>query len=267
MRSIERMTNVAETHLVERLTWDIVASRLKAGAIAILPIGAAAKQHGFHLPMNTDRLTAEFLAAQVARRVDALIWPTVTYGYYPAFPDYAGSNSLSASLFQSLVGEIVADILRHGARAVVVLDTGISTNRPIDAALRAFDARTVLHLKAYDGSRLRDTAQRLQQQGHGSHADEIETSIMLVLAPEVVDMARAEASPPAQHATPGPLTPHDTSSPNYSRSGSYGDPTLATPAKGEELLTAMVGDLLDTVTAFLTGDAHDAIPRKQGVAR
>jgi creatinine amidohydrolase len=49
------------------------------------------------------------------------------------------------------------------------------------------------------------------------------------------------------------LTPSDKSSPNYSRSGSYGDPTLATRAKGEVLLAAMAEDLAEQVTAFLAG--------------
>jgi creatinine amidohydrolase len=52
--------------------------------------------------------------------------------------------------------------------------------------------------------------------------------------------------------TPGRLTPSEVSSPNYSRSGSYGDPTLATRAKGEVLLAAMVDDLNEQVTTFLS---------------
>jgi creatinine amidohydrolase len=74
---------------------------------------------------------------------------------------------------------------------------------------------------------------------------------MLVLAPHLVDTARAEASPALKHETPGPLTPSDPASPNYSRSGSFGDPTLATRAKGEILLKAMVDDMVEQATAFL----------------
>ena len=87
------MCRETDRHLIEQLTWDEVARRLENGAPAILPIGAAAKEHGFHLPMNTDRIQAEWLAARLADRVDALIWPTVVYGYYPAFTDYAGSSA------------------------------------------------------------------------------------------------------------------------------------------------------------------------------
>jgi creatinine amidohydrolase len=46
---------------VEQLSWDAVAQRIERGAAAILPIGAAAKEHGFHLPLNTDRIQARSL--------------------------------------------------------------------------------------------------------------------------------------------------------------------------------------------------------------
>src|SRR5258708_20801292 len=112
---------------IERLSWDEVARRIEGGAAALLPVGAAAKQHGFHLPMNTDRIQAEWLAARVADRIDAVIWPTVSYGYYPAFVDYAGSASLSAPTFESLIQELAAGIAGYGCPALFRRDTRIST--------------------------------------------------------------------------------------------------------------------------------------------
>lgn len=247
------MRGDTDRNLVERLTWDEVARRLENGAAAILPIGAAAKEHGFHLPMNTDRIQAEWLAGRLADRFDALIWPAVTYGFYPAFVEYAGSCSLSAAVFEALIHEITAGIAGFGCRAVVVLDTGISTLAPVDRALARFDSHDVLHLRIHEGPRYRLAAGQLAEQSHGSHADELETSLMLALAPCVVNMSRSEASPKLTGEAPGRLTPSDSSSPNYSRSGSYGDPTLATHAKGEVLLAAMVDDLAEQVTAFLAG--------------
>jgi creatinine amidohydrolase len=242
-------------NFIERLSWVEVARRMENGAAAILPIGAGAKAHGFHLPLNTDRVQVEGLAARIADRIDALIWPTVGYGHYPAFVEYAGSVSLSAPVFQALIGEIAAGIAGFGCRALFVLDTGISTIAPVDRALARLDTPDVLHLKVYEGRRYRRAAEELAEQSHGSHADELETSLMLALAPHLVDMSRAEASPVVKHDTPGRLTPSDTSSPNYSRSGSYGDPTLATLAKGEILLAAMVDDLTEQAAAFLASRA------------
>jgi creatinine amidohydrolase len=111
----------------------------------------------------------------------------------------------------------------------------------------------------------RQAAERLAEQSHGSHADELETSLMLALAPHLVDMARAEPSPAIGLEAPGPLTPLDLNSPNYSRSGSYGDPTLATLEKGEILLAAMLDDLREQVAAFIADGA--AVNQRSGAAR
>lgn len=249
---------------IERLAWDEVARRIEAGRPAILPIGAAAKQHGFHLPLNTDRVQAEWLAARLAERTDALVWPTVTYGYYPAFIEYAGSASLSDATFEAMIYELAAGILHGGCSALFVIDTGISTLAPVERALDRLDSRNVRHLRVHEGPRYVQTAATLRQQRHGSHADELETSLMLAIAPDIVDMARAEASPAIAREAPGRLTPIDTRSANYSRSGSYGDPTLATRAKGEVLLAALLDDLVEQVTAAL---ADGCMPKPRGTPR
>jgi creatinine amidohydrolase len=249
----------ADRNFVEHMRWDEVARRIALGAAAILPIGAAAKQHGLHLPLDTDRIQAERLSSALAADIDALVWPALTYGHYPAFVEYSGSISLSPATFEAVVAEIASGILGHHCRALFVLDTGISTRAGVERALARLDARNVLHLKVHDGPRYRRAAAGLARQGNGSHADELETSLMLALAPELVDMPRAEASPMIAKAEPGRLTPADKASPNYSRSGSFGDPTLATLEKGEALLAAMREDLAEKATSFLA-----ALSRTEG---
>ncbi|WP_291858732.1 creatininase family protein [Bradyrhizobium sp.] len=260
-----------DTHInrnsIERMTWHEVALRIGGGAGAILPIGSAAKQHGLHLPLGTDRVQAEWLADRIADHIDALIWPTVTYGHYPAFVEYAGSASLTEALFQAMVHEIVAGIVNHRCRAVLVLDTGISTLAPVERALASLDSGDVLHLRIHQGPRYRRAASELAGQSHGSHADELETSLMLALAPHLVDMARAEASPAVTREVRGRLTPSDAASPNYSRSGSYGDPTLATRAKGDVLLAAMIDDLNEQAAAFVAERVNKAPGVTRSVSR
>lgn len=251
LTSLFRGADGGDRHAVAKMTWDAVEARIKAGAVALLPIGAGSKAHGLHLPMNTDQLQAEFLAARIAEKIDALIWPTVAYGHYPAFADYPGSNSLAAPLFQSLIAEIAAGILGSGTRALIVIDTGISTIAPAERALASFNPAEVLHLRVHQGPRYRAAASRLAEQRHGSHADELETSLMLAIAPHVVAMARAQASPADRAVNaPGPLTRTDPSSPNYSPSGSFGDPTLASRAKGDILLAAMLEDVIGHAQQF-----------------
>ena len=254
------MATEPDQHFIEHMHWDEVARRIAGGAVAILPIGAAAKQHGFHLPLNTDRIQAEWLAARMAEKLDALIWPTVTYGHYPAFVDYAGSSSLSISTFEALVREIAGQILGGGCARLLVLNTGISTLAPVDRALMRLASERVRHLWIHEGPRYPRVARQLAEQSHGSHADELETSLMLAVAPHLVDMRRAEASPALKFEVPGALTPSDPNSPNYSRSGSYGDPTRATLAKGEALLAAVLEDLHEQAAAFVLERAGQSPP-------
>ena len=174
-------------------------SGLAGGAAAMLPIGAGAKQHGLHMRMATDQVFAEYFAGVVAEKTDALIWPTLTYGAYPAFVAYAGSASLSDATFQSAVTEIADALLGFGAERVLILDTGISTLAPVEAAIEAAsDPSRIRHLKVFAGPRFVETAKALQQQPYGSHADEIETSLMLAIAPGLVDMSRAASLCPSR---------------------------------------------------------------------
>ena len=230
---------------VALLTWERIAERLAAGAAAILPVGAGAKQHGLHLPMSTDQILAEHLARVLARDLDALVWPTLTYGHYPAFTRYAGSLSLSAATLETTVGELVEGLIGFGARSAIVLNTGLSTIAPVDRAIeRASRPGIIAHAKVFSGSHYAKAASELRQQSYGSHADEMETSIMLAVAPHLVDMARARAPPPLRDAPqPGPLDPSDSASANYSPSGSFGDPRLATLQKGQMLLEAIEADI------------------------
>ena len=90
------------------------------------------------------------------------------------------------------------------------------------------------------------TARQLQEQRYGSHADEIETSLMLAIAPGLVDMSRAAPCPVSPMGrSRGPLSPDDPSSPNYAPSGSFGDPTLASAEKGRKVLAAILDDLVE----------------------
>ena len=240
------MTRTASQHAVSALTFDRVAERLAAGAAAILPVGAGAKQHGLHMRMATDQVFAEYFAGALAEKIDALIWPTLSYGAYPAFVAYAGSASLSDETFQAVVTEIADALLGFGARGVLILDTGLSTIAPVEAAMRAAsDPPRLRHLKVFAGPRFVETARQIQEQRYGSHADEIETSLMLAIAPGLVDMARAEPSPVSPTGSSrGPLSPNDPKSPNYSPSGSFGDPTLASAEKGRKVLAAILEDLM-----------------------
>lgn len=228
---------------VADLDWTDVEAAIARGAVAILPVGAGAKEHGRHLPLATDLIQAEWLASRLAAARQVLVWPTVNHGFYPSFVDYPGSVSISEGTFLEYVTDIVASIERAGATRLVLLNTGISTIRPLQAVSASPRLGiTVDLLNVYSGERLAAACDRLLQQEFGGHADEMETSLMLALAPGRVQHARARPAP--RQIQRGRFNRLDPASPNYSPDGVNGDPTLASAAKGEQLLSAIVADML-----------------------
>jgi creatinine amidohydrolase len=229
---------LAQTHSVRLadLSWKEAADVLKPGAVVMIPLGAESKEHGPHLKLSNDRLTAEFLASQVMLRTAVVVAPTINYHFYPAFVDYPGATSLRFETARDLVVDICRGLGRFGPRRFYVLNTGVSTVRPLEAAVAEL---------AKDGIMLRYTdllkadaavESEIKQEKAGTHADEIETSEMLYIAPESVNMKLAAKDFPQG----SPLQWKDPNGAGYSPSGVYGDATLATRDKGEKVVKAEI---------------------------
>ncbi len=231
------------------LAWPEAERLLTPERVVVLPLGAATKEHGPHLRLDNDARLAEHLAGRLLAARPIVLLPTLTYGFYPAFLDYPGSVSLPFETQRDVVVAIARSLARHGPRRFYVLNTGLSTLRPLRAAAE---------LLAAEGLRLaftdletagRETRLALTTQTEGTHADEIETSLMLHVAPERVDMSRAVRD--GLPGRPGPLTRDARrADAHVSPSGVYGDATRATSTKGARLVEAIVADLLRDVDAL-----------------
>ena len=231
---------------VAEVAWPEVMARLAAKATALLPVGAECKQHGPHLPMNSDYLQAQWLAAAVVQQANVAAWPVLGYGYYPAFIDYPGSCSLSHATFRTAVSEILASLYGAGARRIRILNTGLSTIEPLRQAVRqAVAPEDIRLINVYSGQHYRAAAAEIQRQKRGCHADELETSLMLAIHPGKVDMRKAVAC--TERVIRGPFNRTDPQAANYSPSGVYGDPTLASAEKGRRLLHAMMKDIIEAL--------------------
>lgn len=152
---------------LEDLTWPEAKARFEAGALVVIPIGAAAKAHGPHLPLKTDALTARALAERLLERLPAVAAPVVGFGFYPAFTSFAGSQHLSAETFKSLLGELLGNLRSHGVQRLVVLNTGVSTEKPIDEMADGAADLLVLHMRGLGAA-----ADKLLAVADGGHADE-----------------------------------------------------------------------------------------------
>ena len=239
----------AEGAWIAHLNWLQVQERIHAGAAALIPIGAASKEHGPHLPLHSDQLQAEWLTQALLQCFPLLAWPVVTYGYYPAFVDYPGSSHLQENTFKALVNDVVSGIIRHGIEHVFLLNTGISTIRPLTEC--AQKNTNLVMLNAYSGPQCTAACEAVIESGDGGHADERETSILLAIEPDQVVMERAPGNDQTNIKGAGPLQWRDPQAPNYSPSGIIGDAQRASADKGRRILDAIVQDLSNAVEQCL----------------
>jgi creatinine amidohydrolase len=224
-------------------SWVDAEGLLQADTVVVLPLGAALKEHGPHLPLRNDLTLADYLTDRVAAAARVVITPALPYHFYPAFLEYPGSTSLSLETARDLTVQVIRSLARYGPRRFYVLNTGVSTNIALEPAAAALAAEGILLRFTDLNASLEPLAARIRQQPSGSHADEIETSMMLHIDPSAVDMKRAVKDlPPA--TTPPRLTRQTGGPGMYSPSGVWGDPTLATPEKGRYLLDGLVAAIL-----------------------
>ena len=244
--------------LLENLTWIEAENILTPDTVVVIPLGAEAKEHGPHLKLNNDFVMAEYLKRRVLEQSNVVIAPTVNYSFYPAFVEYPGSTSLRLETARDLIVDICRSLARYGPRRFYVLNTGISTLRALKPAAELLAADGIL-LRYTDLKITEPIEKTIRQEEGGTHADEIETSMMLYMAPASVDMKKAVKD--YHENKPGPLTRDPNGNGTYSPTGIWGDPTLATRAKGEKVTGALVAGILKEIEELRGSPVPDRLTK------
>ena len=244
---------------LERISWYQAADALKPDTVVVIPLGAAAKEHGPHLTLANDAKLADYLVRRVADATPVVVAPLVNYHFYPAFLEYPGSTSLAANTARDLTMDIVRSLAKQGPRRFYVLNTGISTVRPLTAAAQTLlDEGIVMRFTNLEA--ILDAAARgIREQEGGSHADEVETSMMLHIDPRSVDMSKA-VKDYGPRSTPFALTRRAGGTGTYSPTGIWGDPTLATAQKGRVFTDALIAGILEDIAALRAATPPPARP-------
>jgi len=232
--------------LLENLTWPEAEKILTPETIVVIPLGAASKEHGPHLLLKNDLILAEYLRDRVLQKSNVVMAPLINYHFYPAFVEYPGSTSLRLGTARDLVIDICAGLARFGPKKFYIINTGVSTVRALQPAADSLRRQGItMHFTDLIKS-LEPIERGIRQQEGGTHADEIETSMILYMRPDAVDMRKA-----VKDYTPstGRGLTRDPNNKNgtYSASGVWGDATLATYEKGRIVTEGLIGAILDDI--------------------
>jgi creatinine amidohydrolase len=197
---------MVDSIFMAELSWPEWQAKIAAGAIIFIPIGAT-EQHGPHLPLNVDVILPTGVCERVARAVGGLVAPTIAYGY-KSMPrsgggqSFPGTTSLDANTLVLVLRDIIRDMGVHGARRFVLVNGHFENAWPVveglDLALRELRRDgiadvTAMRLEYWDFVQ-RETLDRIFPDGFPGteleHASLIETSLMLLLRPDLVDESK-----------------------------------------------------------------------------
>lgn len=229
-----------------------------AQTIAVLPV-AATEQHGPHLPLQVDTALVNGVVAaslpHMAHDVPALFLPTQAVGLSPEHAAFHGTLTLKAETVIRLWTEIGESVCASGVKKLVLLNSHGGQVGVMDIVAR--DLRARLGMLVYSvnwfglpltGPQGEDVNALFSAHEHrfGIHAGEIETSMMLALAPEQVDMAQAQnfASTSEDRAKRFAILGNGKSAKlgwqmqDYNPAGAVGNAAAATADKGHAVLDA-----------------------------
>lgn len=238
-------------------------------ATVVVPTGSI-EQHGDHLPLDTDSLTAETVALLAAERVRSpiVVAPTVWWGVSGYWMGFPGTIPLSPSLLESLLVEIVSAISAHGFRRVLLLNGHAGNTGALQGTCVRMAAQGVRICAAHYWSFAGDALAALStvDAGRIGHAGEIETSLQLHLRPDRVGPLPADgaATRMPRSALPAAFADAMISAPDpatESPTGVYGDPSGATAELGAAALERIVDGLVTFLEAY-----RDSPPVERGAS-
>lgn len=229
---------------LDRLPWSDVAEHLRRDPRLLLPIGSTL-QHGPHLPVSTDSLVATRLADALSARHGVLVAPTLPYGVASRVErDYAGTSSVDRKTLHRSLNDLVGVWERQGVEEFVLLTAhgygphiaAMATVVSDGARVRSVDIHSV------------DLGDFLAEEARKQHAGELETSLLLHLAPDLVRTDRI-ADAPLDPDESGSRVQGEEPVPAPGSPGVVGRPSLASAEKGRRLFAHLVSIIGERVLA------------------
>jgi len=237
--------------LIEEMTPQEITYALKEVDTVVIPLGAV-EQHGPHLPVGTDILIPMAVAKRVAERAKVLVAPPVYYGNSLSMADMKGVFTVTPDTLANLLFDLCKSFSRQGFKKIVFLNGHGGNTQVLSFVGQKARLETGALIVSIDWWHIVNEEISKICKREIMHADEGETSMMLACRPELVDMKKAvkdetrdklvkELTAGKPKNLPQIFVPFQ----KWSKTGLMGDATEASRIKGQEIMNAVVSNIVN----------------------
>jgi creatinine amidohydrolase len=231
------------------MKWPEIDALDREKVIAVACISAL-EQHSLHLPVSTDYLIGSEIVRRVERELPStlLCLPPIWQGCSSHHMDFAGTISISVETMSHMLRDIVESVMKHGFRKLLILNSHGGNRATLSYTIQAighkYAGALIVGATYWDLVTKELWQARETEFGGMGHACELETSILLNIAPELVDLSKAEPDGMTlsesefgrnEMLSSAAVAVYKTFA-ETSRQGGHGDPRSASAEKGERFL-------------------------------
>ncbi|TDN38472.1 creatininase family protein [Hymenobacter sp. UV11] len=249
----------ARPYILAETTWQAV--KAAAFEVVILPWGAT-EAHNYHLPYGTDNYQCDYVAAEAARLAweqgaKVVVVPTIPFGVNTGQLDITLDINLNPSTQLAILRDVVRVLARQGIPKLMLLN-GHGGNdfrqhlRELQAEFPTVFLSTATLFRIVDRSQFFDAP--------GDHADEMETSMMLHIAPDLVRPLSEAGSGASKQFRIRALREWAWAQREWSQvtaDTGVGDPAASTAEKGADFLRAVTTELSKFLVELAAADPQD----------
>jgi creatinine amidohydrolase len=192
---------ILKTHdyLLEYLDWPTIKEKVEAGMDTVIICTASVEQHGYHLSELTDTVIGQAVGLLVAEKLgNALVAPVIRPGLSEHHIQMAGSITLRPEVYRGIIEDYVTSYKKHGFKKVIIFSSHggnfnenekiVKNLKEVHSEMQFSSALSLMHLM--------DLLTQFEKkyglvEGSCGHGCAMETSVMLHIAPDQVDMDKA----------------------------------------------------------------------------
>lgn len=258
-----------DKYLFGEMTWPEIKQAVMEKRVAVIPV-AMIEEHGHHLPVDTDLLLANEVCVRAGAKIpdEMVVIPAINHGYAPHQMDFPGVISISSDTFISYVVDVCNSLAHQGFERILLMNGHGSNVSLLQVAARQTNLEypnvlcaSVSHWDFQPVIECAEQVRESENPGGMNHACELETSMYLAIREDLVQMDKAVRDLDKYknskyfwldlvgkgEGRPVISMPYWST---ISETGTLGDPTKSTRAKGEQLLNAAVDGLVEFVRIF-----------------